>query len=256
MKKIKEKNVQEFNEDIKKTGQYLYTDFKKYSAYIATKRQSDALIAMIQADHGKGISILDVGCGDGVFTLELFDKLSPKRIVGFDSAASAIKAANKKVTKKDKKKITFLHGNVYDANKLFPKNSFDVVVVRGLLHHLYEPQKAIKALSTLSKEIVVLEPNGYNPILKLIEKVSPYHIRHEEKSYWPPLLNKYFTSNGLQVKKQEFFSIVPYFCPTPVAKSLKFIEPFMERIPYVKQFYCGTNLIYYTTSSVGNGKIK
>ena len=244
MRKTK-KNVQEFNDDIKKTGQYLYTNFQKYSAYIATKKQSDTLIDMIREQTDKNISILDVGCGDGVFTIELFKALKPKKIVGFDSARSAIQAANEKVAVKDKKKIVFQYGNVYDAHKLFGNNSFDIVVVRGLLHQLYEPQKAIKSLSSLSKKIVVLEPNGYNPILKVIEKISPYHRRHEEKSYWPPLLNKWFINNKFTVKEQQFFSIVPYFCPSPLAKLLEFVEPLMERIPYVKVLYSGTNLIYF-----------
>lgn len=245
MKMKREKNIQEFNKDIKKTGQYSYTDFQKYSAYIATKRQTDELIKLIKEHTGKEITILDVGCGDGIFTLELYKAIKPGKIVGFDSARAAIRAANKKITSKEKRKIIFQYGDVYNADKLFKKNSFEIIVIRGLLHHLYNPQKAIKALTGLSKKIIVLEPNGFNPLLKIIEKISPYHSRHEEKSYWPPALNGWFISENYKVKKQILFSIVPYFCPKNIAKFLRLIEPFMEKLPFVKQFYCGTNLIYY-----------
>lgn len=245
MKRKKEKNIEAFNEDIKNTGQYLYTNFQKYSAYIATKRQSDALIKLLKEHAGKNATILDVGCGDGVFTLELFKAVMPKKIVGIDSARSAIRVANAKIKLKDRKRIVFQYRDVYDSYKLFGSDSFDIIVMRGLLHHLYDPQRAIKSLSFLSKKILVLEPNGFSPILKIIEKNSPYHRGHEERSYWPPKLNKWFMDVNFKVKKQLFFGIVPYFCPKSIAKLLKFIEPFMEKLPYVKVLYCGTNLIYY-----------
>lgn len=245
MKRRKEKNIQEFNNDINATGQYLYTNFQKYSAYIATKRQTDELIKLIQANFGKDITVLDVGCGDGIFTIELFKAINPHKIIGFDRAKAAVRAANNKIKFKDKRKVVFRYGDVYRANKIFKKNSFDIVVVRGLLHHLYDPKKAIKVLSHLSKRIIVLEPNGFSPMLKIIEKISPYHRRHEEKSYWPPTLNGWFINENFKVKKQIFFSIVPYFCPVIFAKMLKIIEPIIEKIPFVKQLSCGTNLVYY-----------
>ena len=35
----------------------------------------------------------------------------------------------------------------------------------------------------------VIEPNGYNPVLKVLEKVSRYHIEHEERSFFPATLH-------------------------------------------------------------------
>lgn len=245
MKRKKEKNTYSFNEDIKSKGRYQYTDFNKYSAYIATKKQSEEIIKLLKERFSENISILDVGCGDGTFTLELLRKVNPKKIIGFDYAQSAIRVANSAIGAKDKGKIEFLYGDVYDAHKMFKKNSFDVVVIRGVLHHLTKPKQAIKSLRYLSNKIIVLEPNGFNPILKAIENISSYHIRRGEKSYWPPTINKWFADNDFKVKKQVFFSIVPYFCPKNIVKLLKIIEPVMERIPFVKSFYCGTNLIYY-----------
>ncbi len=245
MKRKKEKNIHTFNEDIKSTGRYQYTDFKKFSAYLATKRQSEELIRLLKENTKENINILDVGCGDGTFTFEILKEINPKKIVGFDYAQSAIRVAGNAIEAKDKDKIKFLHGDVYNAHKMFKKNSFDIVVIRGVLHHLSRPSQAIKSLRYISDKIIVLEPNGFNPILKIIENTSPYHIQREEKSYWPPTLNKWFTDSGFKVKKQLFFSIVPYFCPKSVVILLKFIEPVMEKIPFIRMFYCGTNLIYY-----------
>lgn len=245
MKRITEKNIKVFEKDVKAGGKYQYTDFDKYSAYIATKRQSIEIIRLLKDIYKKNFTILDVGCGDGTFTFEIYDEIKPKRIVGFDNAKLAVQAAQKRVKSKDKAKISFKVCNIYDVDKVFAKEKFDVAVVRGVLHHLYEPEKAIQALCKVSNNIIVLEPNGYNPILKVIEKTSPYHIEHEEKSYWPPRLNQWFVRQHFNVKEQQFFSIVPYFCPDIVARSLKAIEPFMESIPFIKRFYAGTNIIFY-----------
>jgi hypothetical protein len=45
---------------------------------------------------------------------------------------------------------------------------------------------------------------------------------------------------------QYFVGLVPYFCPTPVAKALKVIEPMIESARVVREIACGTNVILYS----------
>lgn len=251
MKRNKGQNVLAFNADIKNDGRYKYTDFDRYSVYIATKRQTEEIVKLLKTHTSLSSSILDVGCGDGTFTFEIYNKISPKKIVGFDKAQSAIKVAQKSVKVKDRDKVFFHHGDVYDAHKMFKKNSFDIVVIRGVLHHVDNPKKAIKSLSMLSNKFIVLEPNGYNPILKVIEKISPYHRAHEEKSYLPHRLNNWFGQNSFIKRNQIYFSIVPYFCPELIARTLKSIEPIIEKMHVVKLLFCGTNLVYYERVKIG-----
>lgn len=243
-KRIKEKNVEQFNKDVKNLGGYVYTDQNIYSAVTASRKQSDEILKAIKSRFIKTIRIIDVGSGDGTYTFELFKELNPKEIVGFDFAKDAVEIANKRIKKKDKERIKFVESSIYDVDKKI-KSKFDVAVVRGVLHHLYEPQKGISAISKLADTIVVAEPNGYSPIMKIMEKVSPYHRRHEEKSYWPPTLNSWFEKNGFKVKKQYFFGPVPFFFPETPARMIKTIEPFIENIPYLNRIYCATNLIMY-----------
>lgn len=79
----------------------------------------------------------------------------------------------------------------------------------------------------------------------VIERVSTYHRDHDEKSYWPPTLNRWFAKCGYSPVEQRFFCLVPYFCPTRIAKLLKKIEPRLELIPVVRELACGTNLVLY-----------
>ncbi len=245
MKLKKEKNVSFFNNDISDIGSYVYTNKNIYSALIATKRQSDEIIRIIKKYFGNDIKILDIGCGDGTFTLELHEAVKPKQITGFDFAKNAIKVANKKTKKIKNKSVVFKICDIYDIDKKFGKEKYDLAVARGILHHLHNPEAAIENISKAVLKIIVLEPNGYNPVLKVIEKVSKYHIKHEEKSYFPPLLNKWFIKQGFRVTEQKFVGLVPYFFPEKIARILKKIEPFIENVPFISKFYVGTNVIFF-----------
>ncbi len=229
-----------YNNDVISNGGYLYTGKQVYSACIATKKQTDEINALIKQFFPEPISILDMGCGDGTYTNEIFRVLKPKNITGFDIAEEAIKAARKKF-----KRIRFEKGDAYTMSKKFRKNQFQLGVFRGVLHHMEYPQQAIQEVSKIINSVIILEPNGFNPILKLIEKFSPYHIAHGEKSYWPPDLDRWFGGAGYTVLAKKYFSIVPYFCPAWIAQILKSIEPYFENLPFVNRLYCGGILTLY-----------
>ena len=57
-------NVTAFNADVTHNAGYLYTTNAPYSAVVANKRMSDAIIAAIPA---QATQIIDLGCGDGVY---------------------------------------------------------------------------------------------------------------------------------------------------------------------------------------------
>lgn len=243
--KKKEKNINVFNRDVSKNKGYLYTNDELYSAKLATTKQTEEFTRLINKHFPENLKIIDIGCGDGKHTLELFKNISAKSIVGIDPAKEAIKIAKSRVSKKYKGKVTFRVGNIYEVSKLFKKGQFDLAIIRGVLHHLYEPKKAIESISKVFPNVIVNEANGYNPILKVIEKVSPYHIEHEEKSYWPPSLNNWFTNRGYKIIEEKYSGIVPYFCPDSFAKLLKSTEPFFENLPIVNRLYCACNYIVY-----------
>lgn len=245
MKTKKEKNINIFNKDVKENAGYLYTRDEIYSARVATKKQTEMLVKLIKNNFPKKIKIVDIGCGDGKHTIELFKLISPDFIFGIDPAKEAILVAKKRLENRYKGKIIFKVGNIYNIDRLFRKGQFDLAVIRGVLHHLYNPKKAIQHISRTFPSVIIIEANGYNPILKIIEKVSSYHREHEEKSYWPPLLKKWFIKEKYQVVHEKYFGIVPYFFPEILAKLLKFCEPFFENIPLLNKLYCACNIILY-----------
>jgi hypothetical protein len=115
--------------------------------------------------------------------------------------------------------VSFDVGNIYDIENCHRNQSGpSVAVIRGVLHHLDNPRAAIARLAGEFDSVIALEPNGFNPMMKAIERFSAYHRAHDEKSYWPPALNQWFTDRQYVVIEQKYFCLVPYFCPTPAAK--------------------------------------
>ena len=84
----------------------------------------------------------------------------------------------------------------------------------------------------------VIEPNGYNPGLKFLEKFSRYHIEHQEKSYLPTYLDKEIEKMGGKVLRRKWAGFVPMFCPNWMAKTMKVIEPAVEAVPIIKHLGC------------------
>lgn len=242
-----EKNINEYNKDIVAHGSYLYSQ-NILSSKISTQRQSDEIIRLIRKYFPQKLKILDVGCGEGKYTMVIFNIIKPKLIVGVDSAIKAIETARKNIPKNAKGRIMYDLGNAYNLKK-YKKHKFDLILIRGVIHHLYKPYDAVRELTQASNAIIILEPNGYNPILKIIERISEYHIRHEEKSYSPSLLDSWFKKSGFQVKESKIFGLVPYFCGNWMAKFLKKIEPLLERILIIKTFTCGSYVALYNKTS-------
>lgn len=233
------KNVSQFDKDVQQTGSYAYTA-ERLSASIANARFSECIA---NAYEFKNKTVLDLGCGDGTYTLE-YAKLGVAKVVGVDPAVAAIEVANAKAKKNSiDTTVKFEVGNIYALEDYLADNKFDCIVLRGVLHHLPDPERAIAGLAAFKGTIIVVEPNGNNPVLKLLEKYSRYHVEHEERSFSPTLIHTWFTAAGFTIKSSKVFNLVPMFCPDWMAKLLRVVGPLVERIPLLRDIACGQSLI-------------
>jgi len=228
--KSREKNIQIFERDVVSNGGYAYTAKERLSCFLSNQRMSNAIGQLVNI---KGKTVIDIGCGDGTYTRELMDR-GAISILGIDAAEEAVNSAREKT-----KEFSHVRFEVHDVYKI-PKSDplYDIAIVRGILHHLYNPEDAIEKICKTAKEIVVIEPNGYNPVLKFIEKTSSYHIQHEEKSYSPRKLDGWFMKNNGRIVKRMYIGFVPMFCPDWMASTLKFAEPFVEATPVLRNVCC------------------
>ena len=226
-----------FDIDASLNGGYLYTTQARLSSIVANHRLTLAILNSVRL---AGKKVIDIGCGDGVYTFELYRNARPKKLFGVDSSKKAIKLA--KMFYGRFKNLKFFYTDLYKFPKRFEK--FDLAIVRGVIHHVDYPEKAIKSIAEMTSEILILEPNGYNPLLKIIEKISPYHRFHKEKSYTPKMIRGWLHHAGFTVYLQKYISIIPFFFPDTFTVILKPFEPFVEKIPYLRNIICGVYVVH------------
>ncbi|MFM8958012.1 MAG: class I SAM-dependent methyltransferase [Actinomycetota bacterium] len=230
-------NVNQFDDDVQRQGSYLYTK-SRLSSVLANSRITRAISTSAQFNEAV---VVDIGCGDGTYTFDLA-RLGAKQVFGLDPSTSAIALAGSRVVSLGlDKQLHFMTGDVYFLPDLplVP----DVVVLRGVLHHVVDQESAIQSASRLGGSMVIVEPNGSNPILKLIERFSKYHRAHEEQSFSLTTIRSWIFAAGLKEVDAQFVGLVPFFCPNWMARTLRILEPFVERIPMIRRFACGQILI-------------
>ena len=90
-------------------------------------------------------SVLDIGCGEGMFTRKLSESIPT--VVGVDTDQASIDPARKHAHDIDAKYI------VRDfPNYPFEDQSFDVIAAVATLHHMDDPRAALSRIRTLLQE--------------------------------------------------------------------------------------------------------
>lgn len=234
---LEKKNVSVFNSDVIENKGYRYTNNAPFSSVVANLRQTQETLKLIDKTAK---TLVDIGCGDGTYTAEIAKARPDLEVSGFDPAAVAIDLAKEK-----NPNINFQVANLLDAASM-PNRQFDVAVIRGVLHHLTDPPLAIENAAKIAKKIIIIEPNGNNPILKVIEKTSKYHIEHEERSFSQSQLKKWCKEKNLKVESLTVIGFVPFFFPTVLAKIIYFFQPFLELFWPLKKYF-GAQIVIVAT---------
>jgi len=228
----------QFDRDVADHDGYVYTTNPTLSNRIASRRHSNAIHAALDF---RGKRVIDIGCGDGTYSVELFDRGRPSSIYALDPAVKAIELARRKSGERN---IVYEAASAYRIPR--DDNTFDIAHLRGVLHHMDRPYDAISEAFRVAPTIILLEPNGYNMGLKLIERASTYHREHGEKSYPPTRLDRWVRRLGGKVTHRDWVCLVPYFCPDWLARSMRRIEPIVESIPLFNRLGCSTYIMVAT----------
>jgi SAM-dependent methyltransferase len=94
-----------------------------------------------------GMSLLDVGCGEGWITRDLARLVSPGRVIGIDASADVIERARSGGDVPDN--LSFEAADLFNLD--YADGSFDVVHAHQLLHHLSDPAGALRALARVTR---------------------------------------------------------------------------------------------------------
>ena len=229
-------NVRRFEEDVRRAGTYSYTA-DRLSCRLAMARISRGILETLPL---AGKRVLDLGCGDGAYSLELAAQ-GRASVLGVDPAEPAVQAATRRALDLGlQDRARFMVGNIYDLRL---PHTFDCVVLCGVLHHLSDPAAAIQAAAQWSDTLLILEPNGLNPILKAMERLSSYHRKHEELSFLPTQLERWCRRAGLAPRSRRFLNFVPMMCPDWLARLCQALNPILEPLPLIRQIGCGQVIV-------------
>jgi len=229
------KNVAVFGHDIADNRGYKYSTNAKYSSIVANRRMTEAINKTIPENVR---TIIDIGCGDGTYTNEIKKNKPGIEVLGIDPVETAIQIAKEKYNN-----IHFLCSNIYEES-FFEERNFDLAIFRGVLHHLPDPESAIKISGGFTSKLLILEPNGNNFVLKLLERFSKYHIDHEEQSFSTFKLTNWCRKNGWENVSVNYIGFVPMFFPTVIAKMILFFQPFLEKVPIINKYLSAQIVIY------------
>ena len=131
--------------------------------------------------HVRGFRVLDLGCGHGGQSLILLERGA--RVSGIDISQRYIDDAIQSVKKAGYSAEQY-DFRVMDAHSLdFSDQEFDVVIGRGILHHLDlgVSLKEIRRVLKIGGRALFQEPLSANPILGMFRILTPYARTKDEK---------------------------------------------------------------------------
>ncbi len=124
-------------------------------------------------------SVLDIGCGTGTLTKDIFEAMSADRarwVVGIDAAEEMIRKANRKYT--DRKGLQF--DAVLAEDLPYPADTFDRIVSTFFFHHLnYKLKKSV-----MSEMWRTMRPGGTAIILDVDIPYSLWGRLCAYSGYW------------------------------------------------------------------------
>jgi len=184
-------------------------------------------------------NILDNGCGIG----HLFEKIPGNRVVGLDLSKEMLRCAAKRSDR-------LVLGNSQDLP--FQDNSFNLVFCRSLLHHLPQPELAVREMHRVLKskgEIVLVDTN--TSLLSVLPRMLANRGKHfsEEHKNLSYSVLKRILGPHFSIDKVSYFGYVAYpllgfpdlvtvfkYIPfKPVAASvLMCLDKFLSHVPLVR----------------------
>jgi len=167
-------------------------------------RHKSAIDLILRISEKSSISVLDLGCGDGL----LLSLLKEKGIIGkgLDVSEEGVEKAKSKG----------IDASIFDfSDKLpFPDKSFDVVVLLDVLEHLYAPDNLLREAGRVSKSSVVVSVPNFNSLPArlqvLLGMIPENNSRNKGHIYWfnSFVLKKIARDNSLIFKEMRANTIM------------------------------------------------
>jgi len=139
----------------------------------------------------RGLTALDLGCGDGALTLEI--ARFAETVVGVDRRAAAIQGARSRAAKRSAGNVTFEELDFLTAE--VPGAPFDLVVASQVLQTFDTPQDVLRAARA------ALRPGGRLIVLDLLRHDESWvraRLGHRHQGFQPGVLRAWLGDAGLR----------------------------------------------------------
>lgn len=159
-------------------------------------------------------TICDIGCGNGVFTIDLKRRLKGCNLTGVDGSAYALQQAQN---------VGFdeLHlVNDFSADILPLKdNSFDLVICKDVLEHLLHPEQLVSEISRVLKEegkALIHVPNHFTLLgrvrLLMTNNIDPFDYFPNAKRWEFPHIRFYNHASMVELLKMHNLNVAYELC--------------------------------------------
>lgn len=166
-------NLEELIKD-KEKFDYYFSNMKYYSVVVESEKYKHD---WLDRNCAPGKTILDFACGNG--ENGIYAAMAGAECTGIDISPEGIENAKRNAEKlgySEKAKFLVMDGE----NLEFQKNTFDLAVEYGALHHV-ELNRALSELARVLKpdgKMICVEALRHNPLIHLYRKRTP-HLRTE-----------------------------------------------------------------------------
>jgi len=172
--------------------------------------------------------ILDYGCGIGLVSKSLrehFDRPQVE-IRGYDISADSIRQARKDVSG-----VAFT-----DSFNEIEKEKFDVIIMANVLHHTEASKrpgliKSLRAMLNSGGKIFVFEHNPYNPLTRLVVKLSVIDKGADLLRLGD--LIRLLEDADMRICERRYITFFPR-----ALKALRSLEPALGLLPLGAQYMC------------------
>lgn len=177
------------------------------------------------------LSILDIGCGDGISAVFFNKYFSTSQYQGIDVSEESIKEA-------EARNVPTATFKPYDGFHIpFADNHFDIVFIACVLHHIL-PEHHLQLLTEAKRvmkpggRIYIFEHNPYNPVTRKI--VNDCVFDHDAILLYPPYARRVMKKAGFS-RVGIFFTL--FFPRGGFFKKILGLEKFLTWLPLGGQYF-------------------
>jgi SAM-dependent methyltransferase len=175
-----------------------------------------------------GARVADLGCGSGVFTNLL-------RRRGFASVGVDISPRLVALGRRKYSDLELIEGDA--EHLLFESETFDGVLLSGLVHHFPDPRPLAAEVRRVLKpgaRFVAFDPNRMNPFMWLYrDRASPFYSRvgvtENERPILAGQIAKIFRDEGFRVKTEYLAGLAYRYVASQSTRTLLPIYNFIDK---------------------------